>query len=160
MEETAFVTSYNDKETSHSVSLFSKEGVWILDKGIEIKRNKKGQIFQMVAYEDDEFPWISEYKYNSDGYVYYETLNIDYEDFLYFQYQLNDNGWIVSCKCRKEEVGGGVYARYTEKYNYSDIDEQGNWRKCVVTRKIEAVFDEDKPFTEKDVFTRKITYWK
>lgn len=136
---------------------FDRQGRWTPNKQTKIKRNSKGQIVNLETPYDDYRTDSYEYRYNQDGYVYYEDFCWDIDPQI-TKYTLNENGWPVSAKveyrdCSDESLNGSG----TEHYTYSEIDEHGNWTKCQM--KAKGSWIEEK-YAYTLITTRKITYWQ
>ena len=123
----------------------------------KIKRNKKGQIVEWHQWRDETDFYVEEkYYYNSDGYIYKDWLSSEFEEEESI-YVLNEQGWPISAswKCDEEDDMGEeevYYHKGTVFYTYSNIDDHGNWLKCVVKCK--------HPYFHNYTETRKITYWQ
>ena len=121
---------------------FNEEGLIVKVNGekADLERNDKGQITKYtweVHLEDleDEF---NIYCYDENGQVKkieYHGNFCDYDHTL----ERDENGNVVK-RINKSPTEGNS----TDKYKYTEFDEQGNWTKCTSDGKI----------------TRKITYWE
>lgn len=161
IHDTKVNTDYDGEQTTIYRSLsFDRNGQLIPDKSkhLTYTRNSAGQITKEVEieYEDGrKYTTISAYKYNDDGYIKYESIQFKpdlgdtYVD--YYNYKLNDKGWILSAKVKSE--GDGEF-HSNLSFSYSNLDSYGNWRKYVMRQRIEEL---DESYTA--VCTRQITYW-
>ena len=152
---------YGDTQTEHSTFGFDREGRYKPEFPLNetYTRNKDGQVIKEVFVTSDqsgEYTHTMTYQYDDNGYVKYECILFkpDWGDTYtdYYNYTMNEKGWIVSAKVKS--IGDGEFhARLT--FTYSNIDEYGNWRKCVMKQRIQEL-DETVVVTK----TRKITYWE
>lgn len=148
-------------EYGYAVYNFDRQGNFIsyhdsFGYPYKIKRNKKGQIVEWHQWMDEtDFYNDAEYVYNNDGYIYRETTASEADEDVYV-YVLNKQGWPVSAswKCEDGEMGDEevYHHKGTVFYTYSNIDDHGNWLKCVVKCK--------HPYFHNYTETRKITYWQ
>ena len=143
-------------EEWYEVYNFDREGKFVSYNDSEeytykIKRNKMGQIKEWHKWIYDTDADVDEkYSYNSDGYIC-KVYSVDDGGEKTYVYVLNEHGWPVSASWKLKDWEGNYY-KGTVYYSYSDIDDHGNWRKCVVKCKSPDFFN----YTQ----TRKITYWE
>jgi hypothetical protein len=132
----------------------------------QLKRNSSRQIYEWETMIDETaYHTVEYYKYNSEGFISSMSQKCETEDTrsnAKWTYVLNEQGWPSSAKIyyKEDEYGYGpiVKKTYTRSFTYSDLDAPGNWRKCVI--KTAGCKSEYEPFSEKEIITRKITYWQ
>lgn len=141
---------------------FDKEGNFTSCKfkggKLVVKRNKKGQIVEEKwIYSSVQYYDMNTYKYNADGYICYEesSYDVDSEE---SEFVLNDKGWPISAKSKEWLCGDDYCGKYTSTYTYADIDDHGNWCKCVIKDK--GRHSHGDPISNTAIITRKITYWE
>ena len=134
---------------------FTQDGEWhpgklVPDAKTKLKRNKLGQIVKLIISYDEESYDLTEYAYNSDGYVCSMEDSWECEGLWTSKYSTNERGWILTE--RRETYLPTDEPEYSHlTYTYTKIDDQGNWLKCVVKCREDG---------SKSTITRKITYWE